>query len=280
MAQSFARNDSSSYSKSLQTELTSIRMQGQVIYSARSGEEHNVNKIKQIIETRDTRASRLFDSTIQILIIASLISFSIETLPNLKPETQKILRFIQVFTISVFTIEYFLRILVADRKLKYIFSPFGLIDLAAILPFYISTGVDLRAIRAFRLLRLFRILKLVRYSEAVKRLHLALILAREELVLFFSIAGITLFMSAVGMYYFENPAQPELFSSIFSSLWWSLATLTTVGYGDVYPITTGGKIFTGFVLMIGLGLIAAPAGIIAASLTEARKIIANKRESD
>lgn len=232
-----------------------------------------MEKLRKIIEERDTRGGRVFDWVIQSLIIVSLISFSAETLPNLGAETSRILRYIQVITITIFTVEYLLRILVAEKKLNYIFSPFGLIDLAAILPFYISTAVDLRAIRAFRLLRLFRILKLARYSEAIQRFHLALLLARAELVLFFSVAIIALFLSAVGIYYFESQAQPESFGSIFHSLWWSVATLTTVGYGDVYPITVGGKIFTFFVLMVGLSLIATPAGIIASALTEARRII-------
>ncbi len=89
-------------------------------------------------------------------------------------------------------------------------------------------------------------------------------------------AGIMLFLSAVGIDYFEGQVQPETFGSIFHSLWWAVATLTTVGYGDVYPITVGGKVFTFFVLMVGLSLIAAPAGIIAAALTEARKIISRE----
>lgn len=238
-----------------------------------------LEKLRVIIEDRVTPSGRAFDWFIQSLIIVSLVSFSFETLPNLSAETNVVLRYIQITTIIIFTIEYLLRILVAKKKLKYIFSPFGLIDLAAILPFYLSTAVDLRSIRAFRLLRLFRILKLARYSEAIQRFHLALLLARAELVLFFSIAMIMLFLTAVGIYYFESQAQPETFGSIFHSLWWSVATLTTVGYGDVYPITIGGKVFTFFVLMIGLSLIAAPAGIIASALTEARRIMEARKST-
>ena len=232
-----------------------------------------MKRIKKIVEDRDTRAGRVFDWFIQSLIILSLVSYSVETIPNLSDQARQILRWIEVGTIAIFTVEYLLRILVANKILGYILSPFGIIDLLAILPFYITTGMDLRAIRAFRLLRLFRTLKLVRYSDAVQRFHLALKLAKEELILFFSVAAIVLFLSAVGIYNFERVAQPEAFGSIFHSLWWAVATLTTVGYGDVYPITVGGKIFTFFVLMVGLSLIAAPAGIIASALTEARKIL-------
>ena len=228
--------------------------------------------IKKLIEENDTKSGRAFDLSIQALIIISLVSFSIETLPNLEASQRQFLKYIEFFTITIFTIEYLLRIIVADKKSHFIFSFYGLIDLFAILPFYISTGVDLRSIRALRLLRLFRAFKLFRYSRAIKRFHKAFILAREELVLFFCVTLLLLFLSAVGIYYFENSAQPEIFSSIFQGMWWAVATLTTVGYGDVYPITAGGKIFTFFILMIGLGIVAVPTGLLASALSEARHI--------
>jgi len=226
--------------------------------------------IKQLIEENDTKTGRIFDLVIQALIIISLISFSIETLPNLKPSQTQFLRYIEVFTVTIFTIEYLLRIIVADRKTHFIFSFYGIIDLFAILPFYISSGIDLRAIRTLRLLRLFRAFKLIRYSRAIHRFHKAFILAREELVLFFCVTLLLLFLSAVGIYYFENQAQPEIFSSIFHSLWWAVVTLTTVGYGDAYPVTVGGRIFTFFILMVGLGIVAVPTGLLASALSEAR----------
>jgi len=104
----------------------------------------------------------------------------------------------------------------------------------------------------------------------IQRFHRAFIIAREEMMLFLFVALLLLYFSGVGIYYFENNAQSEQFSSIFHSLWWAVATLTTVGYGDVYPITTGGKIFTFFILMIGLGIVAVPAGLIASALSKAR----------
>ncbi len=227
--------------------------------------------IKRLIEETDTPSGRLFDLFIQALIVLSLISFSVDTLPDLSASARQILRAIEVGTVAIFTAEYLLRLAVADRRLGYIFSFFGLIDLLAILPFYIASGVDLRAVRAFRLLRLLRALKLVRYSQAIQRFHRAFQIAREEIVLFLSVACILRFLAGVGIYYFENPAQPEAFRSVFHSLWWALATLTTVGYGDIYPITVGGRIFTFFVLMIGLGVVAVPAGVVASALGEARK---------
>lgn len=106
-----------------------------------------------------------------------------------------------------------------------------------------------------------RILKLFKYNQAVKRFNRALAIAKEELVLFGFVAAIVLYRSAVGIYYFEKAAQPEQFKSVFHSLWWAITTLTTVGYGDMYPATAGGKIFTCAVLLIGLGIIAVPTGL-------------------
>lgn len=227
--------------------------------------------IKRIVETSDTPAGRAFDLTIQVLILLSLASFSVETLPDLPVSARKELRLLEIGTVGIFTVEYLLRVFLADRKFRFILSFYGLVDLAAIAPFYIASGIDLRSIRVLRLLRLLRTFKLFRYSQAVQRLRDAFSLAREELILFFVASLLVLYVSAVGIYYFEHAAQPEVFASVFHSLWWALVTLTTVGYGDIYPITTGGRIFTFFVLMIGLGIVAIPTGLIASALSEARK---------
>ena len=164
-----------------------------------------------------------------------------------------------------------MRLLVADSRLRYATSFFGFVDLLSIQPFYLALGVDLRSLRAFRLLRLFRILKLARYSAAVQRFHRALLIAREEIVLFSFVTGILLFLAAVGISYFERDAQPDVYCSVFHSLWWAVATLTTVGYGDIYPLTAGGKTFTFVVLLVGLGIVSIPAGLVAAALTKARE---------
>ena len=178
----------------------------------------------------------------------------------------------KIATVAIFTAEYLLRLIVADRKLGFVFSFFGIVDLLAIVPFYIASGVDLRSVRAFRLLRLFRTFKVIRYSKAIQRFHRALQIAREEIVLYIIVTVLLLFFAAVGIYYFERDAQPETFTSVFHSLWWAVVTLTTVGYGDVYPITTGGRIFTTFVLLIGLGIVSVPAGLVASALSKAREM--------
>ena len=213
----------------------------------------------------------MFDFLVQLLIIVSIVGFSIETLPGLSPSVKQLLHGIEVATVGIFTVEYILRIVVADRKLRFIISFYGIVDLLAILPFYVSTGLDLRSIRVLRFLRLFQALKLARYSKAIQRLQMAFALVKEEIILFFVVTAILLYLTAAGIYYFEHQLQPDAFSSIFSGLWWAVATLTTVGYGDVYPVTTGGKIFTFFVLIIGLGIVAVPSGLMASALSEARK---------
>lgn len=209
--------------------------------------------------------------SIHALIVLSILSFTIGTMPGLSEEAKSALRTFEVIAVLIFTAEYLIRFILADRKLAYFFSFYGLVDLLAILPFYIASGLDLRALRILRLLRLLRIFKLIRYSKAVSRVFRALAIAKEELVLFFISTSMILYLSAVGIYYFESGSQPELFGSVPRCLWWAVTTLTTVGYGDMYPVTTGGKFFTFLVLMLGLGVIAAPAGLIASAFSQARE---------
>lgn len=227
--------------------------------------------LKAIIEDNDTKAGRAFDLVIQLLIVISIITFSIETLPDLSSGTISLLSTIETVIVTIFTLEYLVRVYVANRKRDYVFSFYGIVDLIAIAPFYLSIGLDLRTLRILRILRLFRLFKLVRYNRAMQRLGRAFHIAKEEVVLFCVVTIMLLYLSAVGIYYFENEAQPEQFKSIFHSFWWAVTTLTTVGYGDVYPITVGGRIFTFLVLMIGLGIVAVPAGLLASALSKARQ---------
>jgi voltage-gated potassium channel len=115
-------------------------------------------------------------------------------------------------------------------------------------------------------------LKLIRYNNALNRFNIAAGIVKEETVLFLIMTLIFIFLSSVGIYYFENGAQPEVFSSVIHSGWWAIITLTTVGYGDIYPITIGGKIFTFFILLIGVGIVTIPAGLVASALSKAREI--------
>jgi voltage-gated potassium channel len=230
-----------------------------------------IERLRSIVLKNDTVNGRRFDRVIRILIIISLVCFSLGTLPDISTPVMNLLNVLEILIVIVFTIEYLLRLFLTEKKLRFIFSFYGLVDLAAILPFYVATGLDLRSIRALRLLRLFRALKLSQYSKAISRLQNSLVMIKEELIMFSALTLILLFLSAAGIYYFENPAQPEAFNSIFDCFWWAVTSLTTVGYGDMYPITAGGKIFTFFVLMIGLGIVAVPSGLFASALSKSRE---------
>ena len=244
--------------------------------------------VKSVVEENSTKSGRAFDLVIQSLILISLVSYALETLPDLSDEWRWILGYLEIFVVFVFTAEYVLRIYVATDRREFIRSGYGRLDLVAILPFYLALlfpffatlGLDLRFIRVLRVLRLFRAFKVVRYSKALQLFHRAFQIAKEELVIFGLVAAMLIFFAAAGIHFFENQAQPECFSSIFTSLWWAVVTLTTVGYGDVYPITDGGRIFTFVILIIGLGIIAVPSGIVASALGQARKEASDKKEPE
>ncbi|MDC3285537.1 ion transporter [Flavobacteriaceae bacterium] len=235
------------------------------------------DNVDKIIKNQQTKIGLYLDYLIQFLILLSIISFTVETLPGLDQKTIVLLNTFELVSVIIFSLEYLIRIYTSDKKLKFIFSFYGIIDLLAILPFYLSFGFDLRSARILRFLRLFRIIKLVRYNKAISRFSIAFRMIKEELTMFSVVSLILIYISAVGIYYFENAVQPEAFSSIFSSLWWSVVTLTTVGYGDAVPITIGGRIFTFIILMIGLGIIAIPSGMISSALTEARDLERDKK---
>lgn len=224
--------------------------------------------LKQIVERSDTPAGRAFDLTIQAFILISLFGFCVETLPDLSERTRSWLYAVEVATVAVFTIEYAARIWVADDKLRFAFSFYGVVDLVAILPFYLSIGVDLRAVRLLRLFRVFRTLKLLRYTKAIDRFGRAFRDVREELILYLFATSLLIFLASIGIYYCESEAQPDRFGSVFHCFWWAIVTLTTVGYGDVYPVTVGGRVFTGFVLILGVGTVAVPSGLFASALTK------------
>jgi len=217
----------------------------------------------------ETKFADKFEKFIQLLILVSVVNFSIQTLPDLSSEFLRILNMLEYFSITIFSIEYVLRIFTSKNPFKFIFSFFGLIDLIAILPFYVSLGMDLKSLRAVRLFRLLRLLKFLRYHDTLSNLKQSFDDVKRELFLFSFATVLLIYFSSVGIYFFENEAQPDAFSSIFAAMWWSVATLTTVGYGDIYPITAGGKIFSTFIVFIGLGLVAIPTGIVASSLTKA-----------
>ena len=221
--------------------------------------------LTDIIQRNDTLPGRIFDWTIIVLIVISIITLTLETIPNLSSKTHEIINISETIIVGFFSLEYVLRIITAPRRFRYIFSFYGIIDFLTIVPYFLSGGlIDARTLRIIRLIRVLRIIKLTR---AIERLRKAVILIKEEVMVFTAITVILLYLSSVGIYAFEHEAQPEIFASILHSMWWASATLTTVGYGDVVPITVAGKLFTFIILICGLGIVAVPAGLLAAALS-------------
>lgn len=209
------------------------------------------------------------------LILYSALSMGIETLPDLPGWAQTMLVVSEVAVVAVFTAEYVLRLATAPAPGGYARSFFGIVDLLAIAPFYLGLvfagfGLDLRAVRALRLLRLVRLLKLARYTSAIDRFASAWRAVKEEVVVFGVAAVIVLYVCALVIYQFEHDAQPEAFASVFDAMWWAAVTLTTVGYGDVYPVTSVGRVFTVLMLFVALGIIAIPTGLVASALSAIR----------
>ena len=229
--------------------------------------------LRHIVQRSDTVSGRWFDRSVLLLIVASVVLMSLSTVSDLSPASKTALAAAEFVIVVLFTIEYGLRIMTADSRWTYIRSFYGIIDLVALLTFYLTLvwlgAIDLRAVRALRLLRVFRAFELARYTAAAARIGRALKYARDEAMVFLFATLVLLFIAAMGIYHFESGAQPEKFDSVFHSLWWAVVTLTTVGYGDAYPITLGGRIWTFVVLLLGMGMVAVPAGLIASGLSRA-----------
>ncbi|MEG4518240.1 MULTISPECIES: ion transporter [unclassified Microcoleus] len=237
--------------------------------------------IYEILETSE--ASNLYslvdDVFITCLILIDVAAFIASTSPTLSPEYTSLLANIEFFSSLVFTIEYILRLWVStvDRRyshplwgrLRYALTPLSLIDLISILPFCLLLLFPrLNFVNLIRVLRLLRLLKMSRYSESFRTLGSVLYAKKEELIATaFAVFILLIFASSV-MYFVENEAHPETFGSIPDAMWWGVVTLTTVGYGDIYPITALGKLLGAMLAFLGIGIFALPAGIIAAGFSE------------
>ncbi|WP_375562187.1 ion transporter [Bernardetia sp. OM2101] len=239
-------------------------------------------RIYTIIERgeKHDKKSVYFDYFIIVLVLLSVISTIWESYPKASSEYGEYFNIFENFSIAIFTVEYLLRLWTAPLKyphlsawkayLKYIFSFIALVDLLAILPFYLPfLGVeDLRLLRMMRLLRLLRVFKLNRYSRALNLVYDVLKEKGEELVTTVFFALILLLVSSTLMYYVEHETNPEGFPNIIATLWWAVVTLTTVGYGDVVPVTMLGKILNGATALIGIGVVALPTSILSAGFLE------------
>ena len=223
----------------------------------------------------------IFDKFIYVLIILNLISMVIESEPNLSTNIRTYLLNFEVFSIAIFSFEYVYRSIVSFKNKKnYNLSFFGIIDLLSRLPFFFGKiiGFDGRFVRVFRLFRISRIIKLGKFSKSFELLGQGIYKVKKELYITFFIAFIMLFFSASGIYYLENPEQPLAFSSITESFWWSVSSLTGVGFEEIFPKTFGGKLFGTFISLIGIGVIAVPTGIVSASFVEVLEESKNKKE--
>ncbi|EAR08070.1 ion transporter [Reinekea blandensis] len=225
------------------------------------------------------RLSRVVDWLLILLISLNVLAIILESVPSFHDRYATPLFWFEAFSVTVFSVEYVLRVwssveLVGfndtgafKARLRYMVTPLALIDLLAIAPFYLSIlfAVDLRFLRVIRLLRIF---KLTRYSGAM---NLLLSVFREEAQAFmaaFFVLLMLLILASSGIYLLEHEVQPDAFGSIPDAMWWAMATLTTVGYGDVVPITPLGKLFGGLITVIGIGMVALPAGILASGFAD------------
>lgn len=226
-------------------------------------------RLDDLLDGEGSPGARRVATGLYLLILLSAVVITLQSLPGLPPLLDGALMGAEGVLLTIFTVEYALRLWSAPDRWKYATSFWGIIDLLAILPALLFLLPDTQVLRTLRIMRVFRMMKLLRMRRALARLEYAVSTARDELILAAALAGIMLFIAAVGIFQFEHDAQPEAFASIPDALWWALATLTTVGYGDIYPITLGGRIFTAFVLLTGLGIVALPVGVITSALLSA-----------
>lgn len=225
-------------------------------------------------------ASRVFDLTIMALIALNVVAVIVETVPAVTSRFHNTLAAFDLISVAIFSAEYVMRVWLCTEderyrrpilgRLRYMVSPMALVDLIAIAPFFLPVfiSMDLRELRAIRLFRLFRALKLLRYTRSSIRLRNVLLDKRDELAIVFFTQTILLLVIASLVYHAEHAAQPEKFSSIPASMWWAVVTLTTVGYGDIAPVTPLGKVFAGLLAVVGVAMFAVPAGILASGFAQ------------
>ncbi len=231
-------------------------------------------------DDQNDREAKLFDIIIIILIFQSVIAVVLTTFPEVPAYVHKFNRIMEYITVTVFTIEYIARVYVAhlyhpDQNkwkvtIRYVFSFMALIDLISILPFYLPMvfKVDLRALRMLRLFRLLRIFKLNRYFSGFLVVINVLKKKKEELIASLFVVVVLMIVASILMYFFEHEAQPTVFENAFSGLWWAVETVTTLGYGDIYPVTFMGRLLATFIAFLGIALVAVPTGIISAGMSD------------
>jgi voltage-gated potassium channel len=244
--------------------------------------EHLQVRLHALLEPGDrpTGAGGALGGCVMALIAMNVVAVMLQTVQTFAARYGALLRGFEVLSVSVFTVEYLLRLWTCTvrgdfrgpvtGRLRFMVTPLAAVDLLAILPFYLPMLLpfDLRFMRVLRLLRMLRVLKLGRYSESLRIIARVMRSKKEDLLVTAFATLILLVMASSFMYEAENSAQPEAFPSIPSTMWWAVVTLTTVGYGDVCPMTPMGKVLGSVIALLGIGLFALPAGILASGFSE------------
>jgi voltage-gated potassium channel len=235
-------------------------------------------------DNENNLANTIFGSIIMFLIIVNVVIIILDTFENISINLKNIFLYIETITVIIFTLEYIARLWTAiyvypNKKhiiaqIKFMFTSKAVIDLISIIPFYlpfIFPIENLLFLRILRVLRFSRLLKLNRYTDALTKIKNVVKDKSYQLICSLSFVIILMILSSVLMYYIENDKQPDVFENAFSGLWWGILTITTVGYGDIYPVTGLGKLLGAFIALLGVGLIAVPTGILSAGFIEQKK---------
>lgn len=230
---------------------------------------------RRVIFDHDTPAGRAFDVALIIAIIGSVMTMLLDSLPSLSPAAHRVLYLIEWLFTLLFTVEYIARLWCAADRLRYAKSFYGTIDLLALLPTWISflfpESRFLGVVRVIRVLRIFRILKLTQYMAEASMLSQALVAARHKIVVFmFTVVAA---VSIVGSLMFLIEGPEHGFTSIPTSMYWAIVTMTTVGYGDISPATTMGRLLASALMILGYGIIAVPTGIVTMELQRSAKVL-------
>ena len=233
------------------------------------------HKIHEIIFEADTFYGKLFDIVLLITIVSSVVAVMLESIDSIHQQYGDLLRIFEWIVTIFFTIEYFLRIYAVNRPLKYIFSFMGIIDLLAIIPTYLififPAAHFFTVVRSIRLIRVFRVFKLSHYLRGAHTMQIALRSSRPKIIVFLFFVMILVIVLGTLMYIIEDRVGTNGFDNIPNSIYWAIVTLTTVGYGDVFPATAFGKVVASFIMILGYGIIAVPTGIVTAEFSRKKR---------